>query len=426
MSTVRLSQKLCWLAAMLLMSLVLLAWIPWDSTAKPESSPTGGPASAGKPPLKRGVRHPATAFAPFLDIVPGQDGTELYISAGGVGELEGTVFVNIGIGPGHDKRSWTMAYSDTVRSYIATATGFTPGMDDYGPMSITTTQGLNTGIVDFKRAYVPASTIQTIQSVDGNLELALVSTDTIAFDTYIVVVPGYAPPGSPPVGHRLIGASYSVRAAAALTTTNRPMSLRMYYSDATLAGADPHALAIFAWDAFNRRWCSLGGRLFYDQHYLSAVTSRFTTYALMAVPLWRDDFDDFSGLGEFHNVTLGLQEGHPELLILSPAATTGTAVSRPITPTGGIATWGSLVFTATADPPTTTLTLDVLSPDGSAVLTDVVSGASLASLDPAQYPALKLRVNLSSAVVGETPALDEWRLTWEVEEHRVYLPAVWR
>jgi hypothetical protein len=71
-----------------------------------------------------------------------------------------------------------------------------------------------------------------------------------------------------------------------------------------------------------------------------------------------------------------------------------------------------------------TLTVDVLTLDGSTVLTDVISGADLSSHDLASYPALKLRANLSSTVAGETPALDTWRLAWEVMEHKVYLPLI--
>ena len=433
-----------WLVAVLLASLILLAGFPGHSTAKLESTPVtpqdvsndslGSLASVGESPLKRGVHHPASAFAPFLNIVPSQDGTELYISAGTIGELGGTAFVNIGIGPTHDKGSYTMVYSDTGQAYVATATGFTPNTGASGPINITTTLGLDTGAVDFNRAYVPASTIQTIGSIDGNLELTLVSTDTVTFDTYVAIVPSYAPPGPAPLGYRFVGSSYSVRAAGALLVSDKPMSLRMYYNETTLAGTDPHTLAIFAWDAFNERWDDLGGHLFYDQGYLSVATSRFTTYALMATPVWRDDFDDFSGLAEVNDVTLDVAN---QKLILSGTAISGTAVSKPITPTlglssrrrietSGAASWGSLTFTRTVNPPTTTLTVDVLSLDGSEVLTDAVSGASLAGIDPAQYPALKLRANLSSTVAGETPALDEWQLTWQVEEHRVYLPVVLR
>jgi len=434
------------LAMVLLASFILLAWAPWYSTAKLESAPvyTGLEESVLAPhpgPLPAGARVPNLAltvhggaassistFAPFLVLVPSEDGTELYISAGGAGELGGTVFANVGIGPGHDKHSYTMTYSDTVQALVATAVGFTPNTSMSGPIHITTTLGLDTGVVDYNRAYVPASTVQTVSSVDGNLELTLVSTDTVTFNTYVAIVPSYAPPGPAPLGHRFVGSSYSVRAAGALLVTDRPMDLHMYYDETILAGADPHTLSIFAWDAFNGRWDELGGRLFYDQGYLSVATSRFTTYALMATTAWRDDFDDFSGLNfpaEVSNVTLGVQGDHRALALLS-AATSGSAVSRPITPTTAIARWGHLVFTRTMSSPTTTLTVDVLGLDGTEILTDIVSGASLAEIDPVQYPTLKLRASLSSMVAGVTPALDWWQLTWKVEEYRAYLPVMMR
>jgi hypothetical protein len=50
----------------------------------------------------------------------------------------------------------------------------------------------------------------------------------------------------------------------------------------------------------------------------------------------------------------------------------------------------------------------------------------LGSLDPVQYPALKLRANLSSTVAGETPALGGWQLTWQIEEYKAHLPMILR
>lgn len=365
-------------------------------------------------------------FAPFLDIVPSQDGTELYISAGGVGELGGTVFANIGIGPGHDQGSYTMTFSDTVQTYIATAPGFTPGIDAHGPLSITTTLGLDTGAVDFNRAYVPASTTQTIDSIDGNLQLTVVSTDTFPSEAYVAVVPSYALPGPPPLGHRLVGNAYSVRASGARLISDKPMSLHLSYNETTLAGADPHTLAIFAWDAFNKCWDALGGTLFSTQQYLSVATSRFTTYALMATLTWRDEFDEFSGLdfSQLSNVTFG---GTVEnrTLVLASTPGSGSATSQPITPTTAFNSWGTLTFSRTVDPPTTTLTVDVVSLDGGEVLTDVASGTSLADLvDPVQYPSLRLRVNMESTVPGETPALERWQLSWQVATYTIYLPVV--
>ncbi|HDQ74106.1 MAG TPA: hypothetical protein ENN19_18730, partial [Chloroflexi bacterium] len=152
--------KSCGLIVTLLVSQILWVWAPVHSTAKSASAP---------------VESCTSGLAPFLDIVPSQDGTELFISASGVGELSGAVFVNVGVGPGHDKDSWTMTYSSTVQSYVATATGFTPHTGTSGPLNITTTQGLDSGVVDFNRAYVPASTVETVSSIDGNLDLSIVN-----------------------------------------------------------------------------------------------------------------------------------------------------------------------------------------------------------------------------------------------------------
>ena len=423
------------LAAILLANLgllLLLSGATWYST--PRLRPAQAdlhPSMNRRLPSDRQFHLPPSTFhlppsglAPFLDIVPGLDGTELFISAGGVGELGGRVFANVGIGPGSHERSYTMVYSDTVQSYIAAAVGFTPGMNASAPLNITTTTGLDTGIAEFNRAYVPASTTQTIRSMDGNLELKLVSADTITYDTYVAVVPSFAPPGPAPLGHRLIGSAYSVRAAGALLATDRPMNLRLYYNATLLGGPDSHTLAIFAWDAAHERWDRLGGRLFFDRRYLSVATRRFTTYALMAAPTWRDDFDDFGGLdaAEIDNVTLGgtLEDG---ALILAATPGSGTAISRPVTPTMPIDSWGRLIFAGRVDPPTTTLRVDVLGADGAELLTDVASGASLAVIDPVEHAGLRLRVTLSSTAEGETPALNEWELTWRVGK-RVYLPLI--
>jgi hypothetical protein len=430
------------LAVVLLTSLILLIGPAGHFTAKLESTPVDAYASIARnlatvePPvgfaaLAAGAESqapvaPVSPFAPVLDIVPLQDGTGLFISAGGVGELDETVFANIGVGPGHQKGGWTMTYSDTVQAYVTTAAGFTPTVGASGSINITTTGGLDTGGVDFNRAYVPASTVQTIRSIDGNLELELADTDVITFNTYVAVVPSYAPPGPAPVGHRFVGSPYSVRAAGALVETDASMSLRLFYNDATLAGADPHTLAIFRWDAANKHWDNWEGTPFFTHRRLSVPTRLFNTYTLMATPAWHDSFYDLSGMdpSQFGNVTWS--GGQENRLLLASTPGTGSAVSKPITPTTAFVHWGSLTFARTADPPTTTLTVDVLSLDGSAVLTDVISGAELSSLDATSYPALKLRANLSSTVAGETPTLDTWRLAWEVKEYEVYLPCIVR
>ena len=387
-----------WFVVTFLGTFLLLAWVSWHSRAGLESGPC----------------------APFIHAVPSQDGTALFVSVGGLDAPCGTICVNMGTWPTPVQRCCS------TPPCILTVTGLTPNMDEYGSIRITSTLGLEMTI-DFYRAYVPASTSRTIHSMDGNLRLTLVSTDTFPSEAYVVVVPSHVPPGPLPLGHRLVGNAYSVRASGAVLIADRPMSLRVYYNETTLAGADPHTLAMFAWDAYHERWDNLGGSLFSDQQYVSVATRRFTTYALMATPTWRDQFDDLSGLdlARLNNVAWGGTPGN-RTLVLTSTATSGHAVSNPITPTTGFAAWGSLTFSHTMDSPTTTLTIDVLSLDGPVLLTDVASGVNLAGLDPAQYHALKLRAALSSTVAGETPALDAWRLTWQTDGHRVYLPVAVR
>lgn len=383
-------------------------------------------ASSGKGDPLTPVTSTST-FMPFLDVVPSEDGRELFVSAGGVGQVDGTVVVSVSDeGPGHRKGSWTMTYSSTTQIYITTVTGFTPNTGTFGSLSITTTLGLDTGTVDFNRTYVPTSTVQTINSIDGILQLTLVSTDTFPSDTYVAVTPSFAPPGPAPLGHRFIGSTYSIRASGAILVADRPMNLILAYDTIVLAGADPHTLAIFAWNAFNKRWDNLGGTLFSDQKFVSVPINHFTTYALMTTSTWRDKFDDLSGLeiNQSSNINLG---GTPEnrTLILADIPGSGHAVSKPVIPPTTFADWGTVSFNQAAAPPTTTLTVDILSLDGALLLTNVASGTSLAGLiDPTAYPGLRLRANLASAVSGESSTLKEWTLSWQVKEQVVYLPLV--
>jgi hypothetical protein len=441
-----------WLATILLATILFLTGAAWYSTTKFETMPvkasiplSENPAISKSPIAgveKNENQTPIvtnSSFAPFLDVVPSSDGTALFINAG-TDEVGGTVFANVSIGGGHDK-GWTMVYSDSVDAYLTTATGFTPGTGQDGSMSITTTLGLDTGITDFNRVYVPApSTIIVPHDIFvEDLKLSLVSTGTLSSAAYIAAVRSYAPPGPAPLGHQFVGSAYSIRASGALLTSNKSMSLSISFNETSLAGVDPHTLAIFTWDAFHKQWDhELAGTLFYDplhpndpsRNFISTKILTFTTYALIATPVWYDDFDEYTGLDftQFDNI-----DWAPGSLALAGTATNGSAVSQPITPTVPITSWGSLVFIPTVDPPTTTLTVDILSLDGSEVLTDVASGTDLAGLiDPALYPSLRLRVNMNSTVAGETPTLEMWQLSWQPddnpspEQKRIYLPVVFR
>jgi hypothetical protein len=305
-------------------------------------------------------------------------------------------------------------------------TGFPAGANVAGQIAVTitltSTQTLESGFLPFTRAFVPALELTDLTTPDDLLELTL-APNSLPADTYVLILATFGLPGAPPPAHRLVGRPYSVRASGALIQSDVPMVLRMIYDALWLDDATPHNLSIFAWDPLDQTWEEEGGTLFTDQNHLSAPVRRFTTYALMEIPAWRDTFADASGL----SVADGTGPTPEGGLVLSDGTLSGTAVSIPITPTSPIVGWERVVFTRTTSS-TTDVTVDVLGPDGSQVLTDVASGASLAGLDPARYPALRLRATLSSTVAGETPALDAWQLTWRVRERRVYLPMVsrWR
>jgi hypothetical protein len=89
----------------------------------------------------------------------------------------------------------------------------------------------------------------------------------------------------------------------------------------------------------------------------------------------------------------------------------GSAVSIPVAPPTGFGEWQTVTFNASI-PPGTTLTFDVLDSEGNVLLEDVSSGASLTGYPPAQYPVLRLRVNLATSDSAVTPALNDWALTW--------------
>lgn len=284
---------------------------------------------------------------------------------------------------------------------------------------VSPTQTLESGPLPFVRAFIPASQLVSLVSSDNLLELTIFP-NSLPADTYIFVLATSTPPGALPTAHRLIAPPYSIRASGALVLNDNPMSLRLSYDSLGLANATPHNLSIFAWDPASQIWLEKGGTLFTDQNHLSIPTRRFTTYALLEVPAWRDTFADTSGLSMANDTSPTPTGG----LILSSNALSGTATSIPITPTTTIASWGHLVFTATTST-TTAVTVDVLSPEGKLLRANVTSGESLVTIDPATYPSLRLHSTLSTQVPGESPVLGEWRITWlPAPSYSIFLPIV--
>jgi hypothetical protein len=388
---------------------------------------------AGAPPAS-----PDTDLAPanywnlHFYAVPGADGTSLFVSTGQVGQLSSPVYATADRGSAVDRDRFGMSYDQDEQAYGCTFEGFfDPGPSLVeGSIRITTTVStalglgaeslLDTGPVDYGRFFVPTTGESSLVSDDDLLELTL-SDHSLPVDAYAIVMSTNSPPGPPPAGHRFVGQTYSARASGAIITSTHSMLLNLAYTSLALGDTDPHTLSAFAWDPVSMAWQDLGGRL--DSligHQLSTVTDRFTVYGLMSTTRWRDIFTDLSGLSDWNHVYV------PPLsdeLALYGTALNGTAVSRLITPTVSSMEWGHLTYTSTV-PAGTSLVIDVLAGDGSLLLEDVTSGASLNTLDPIAHPSLKLRAALSTDNPANSPLLDEWIITWQPRHWTTYLPLI--
>jgi hypothetical protein len=224
------------------------------------------------------------ALSPALIVVPSEDGQSVLVQAGGVGQLSGQVFTNLRVGPSGNKGSYTMTFSDTLQSYVTTVPGFAAAQTVSAGLSISTTQGFDSGELVFSRAFVEQGQPDTVATEDGGMSLSIVNAGTFQSNTYIAAAPSYGPPGPPPAGLRLAGRSYSLRASGALPLADSPMSLRLYYDPASLTAEEQAALAIYAWSpqpGGGGQWDKVGGTTFPASGYVSASITRFTFYALM-------------------------------------------------------------------------------------------------------------------------------------------------
>lgn len=387
--------------AWLLGALALLLATP--AHARPAPAPTlATPAHARPAP----AASPGQARTTFVNLVPGLDGSTLFVEAGDGQAIAGdTLFASVSIGPGGNKRSYTMTLSDTRRLYYTTVVGLTPGADEEGLLAISSTLGLATGPLSYRRAFLARSERGSFGAEDGGFELELIDPAPLRTDTYLAITPSLAPPGPPPPGHRIVGPVYSARVAEPQPPAAEPYFIvRMSYGRPELGGADPRSLGIFAWEAAPRRWRLLESLLLPSLGYLSAADQRFTTYALMALPGWGDEFDDSTGLGQAENALV--RRG---ALTLADPAAPGEARSQPIALPAGAAGWRALSYTAASPGP---LTVDVLAADGAPLLLDAAAGADLSALDPALHPAIVLRARLGPG--SEAPALERWGVQWRI------------
>jgi len=384
---------------------------------------TGPKSSQGIP----GALGATTHWRVHFYAVPGSDGTSLFVSTGQTVNVATSAEAEVNVGGARHHRG--MTYSTEESAYEVLISGvFTPG-----PSTAEGTIGLSADLSDgdtvqtppvpFCRFFVPTTSADPVVSVDRNLEIIL-GDHSLPADAYALVMSTNVIPGQVPLGYQLVGQPYSVRASGATVTSTKPMLLKLFYTDTTLGQVDSHTLSILQWHPVFREWVDLGGSL--DdmiENSVSTTTDRFTVYALMSTPRWRDAFNDFTGLSEWDdNVIVLLPSGD---LVLDGLAYTGTATSRAITPTVAIDEWGRVTFTRTV-PAGTSLTIDVLSAEGIPLLSDVASGASLASIDPTAYPSLKLRATFSTDDLLISASLHEWTITWQPRLCKLHLPIILR
>ena len=361
---------------------------------------------------------------PFMEVIPAQNGTEIEIVGDWVDHQTGFVANLASVqqtadGPTGFKGSYTMTYSDTVAAYVATFSGFTPRAAVAGTVNLTSTAGISTTNAQFNRTFIESSsTAGHIQSPDGGLLLTLPNTQTLGFDTYVIVTDNVTPPGPAPVGHRLIGKSYSVRAPKSVPATAKAMRLQMFYDPEELNGADARTLAVYAWNGTTKQWQRAGGELV-DQslreppHVRLGNVKAFTVYALMVSNTWQDVFSDVDGLDpNGAHLDISLVDGVPGLSLLDTPIS-DRATSLPIIPPSDIVQWGTISFTAGMNAPTTTLTVDVLNLENAVILPNVASGDNLAELGLAPTQPIRLRVTMTSTVADVTPMLADWQVSWQ-------------
>lgn len=373
-------------------------------------------------PARGAAKAPAVAMGAttFVNVIPSSDGTALFVEAGDASVIAtDTLFTSISIGPGGNKRSYAMDLSKTLGFHYATVAGFSPGVNYEGVLAITSTLGLNTGDLSYRRAFIPQGEGIQLRSDDGAFEVEIVNPETLSSDNYLAITPSNAPPGAPLPDHRIIGNVYSARISEPQPVVGRAYYfVRFFYDPQQLPGVDLRSLGVFAWNSSTRSWRLVESVLLDTIGYLSAADQRFTTYALMAMPTWIDEFDSASGSDLQRSNNILISRGGATL---RNRPGEGTLWSHPISLPPGVASWGELSYTSSGG----RVRVDVLRPDGSPLLLDLPSGASLAELSVEQHQTLVLRATLSEATAdGAPPFIERWGVSWRLAkpDYQVALP----
>lgn len=376
-----------------------------------------------------------TSFEPghgaSLYVHPSSDGTGITVAAGRVGNLAAPIHSTLYVGgtsyePGHT--SYEPGHTPGDGYWIFTYEGVAEGRTSPEMTTVVTTTEPISGTVilgtsTFERRYVVGDTAAELITLD-NMTRLQIPAGALPLDSYVVMLDTFAPPGDPPAGHHLLGQAYAIGASGALTESLLPMLLFMDYDAAALGDADPRTVSVFEWDTGADRWRELASAPFGAETTHVQRITRFGTYALIAGTTWRDPFRNYSAVAAREHVRL-VSGGR---ITLADGENEGLILSVPITPTGAFAQWGELHYTGGV-PPGTSLTIDVLAEDNTLLLGDLADGASLASIDPALHPSLRLRATLRRTQPEAAPYLDEWAVGWQAEwppaaGPRIYLPLI--
>lgn len=276
---------------------------------------------------------------------------------------------------------------------------------------------------NFYRYYAPADEEKMMGSDDTLAELQTFAS-SLDLDNYVIVMSTNTWPSGPSEpGVEFVSAPYSFRNSDTNAFSTQNMSLQIRFDEAQLDGADSLTLRMFEWTPESHRWVDDPVQTnSSDENRISRPVQRFTTYVLGVTPLWCDSFNDpvneSRGLALKNKTTTSGGK-----LILKSPNQSGFAVSNPYTPSMPIKAWQSLSYTANV-PATTTMTIKVLSGDGSTVLIPNASPVtSLDGINPAIYPSLRLRVEMATTS-STSPELLEWCILAKPEGPKVYLPSV--
>lgn len=369
--------------------------------------------AVGAPVAQPTTAAPDPSAVQFLYVVPEANGDSIEVSLGSKGQLPGDVFANIGDGPTGFKDGWTnMPYSSTIDSHVATIP-FQEAIN-VGNVNITSTAGVDTPDVIFKRSLLQDAMNERATSVDEAFVLTIVNTDVLDDETYMIVANNRGQPGQlRPADLTLLSPSYTIRRDGDVLETTRDMELTISYRTLDLQGAVPQMLDIYRWHDSAQQWIPLHANWLPSEDAFSVGVRIFGTYALGARASWQSTFADLD-LAALEERSMVRRGGVPDRWVLNLRQLgSGSATSRVIAPSFGIERWDTLTFTATTTPPTATLTMDLLSVDHELLLADVQSSQSLDLPILQDMQALRLRVNMTATVDTSLPALHAWQVTWQ-------------